>query len=169
MWWWCREYGRADAQPSRPDRRHERLHADDVHDPREIVGEHVQCHLGRNLRQALHQKVRRAHPHLERAEGMLDRLTALAHCLRVLIETLLHSFEQAFVLPSRDAPLRSLGTLKFERAARACRRPIAPQRLAVLLVRITIGQLLARRAAEGLCDRSGLFCAVAATPHAAMM
>src|SRR6266516_2257584 len=78
---------------------------------------------------------------------MLDRLTALAHCLRVLIETLLHSFEQVFVLPSRDAPLRSLGTLRFERAARACRRPIAAQRLAVLLVRITIGQLLARRAA----------------------
>jgi len=47
--------------------------------------------------------VRRAHPHLERAEGMLDRLTALAHCLRVLIETLLHSFEQVVsCLPSRD-------------------------------------------------------------------
>src|SRR5207244_6515468 len=101
-----------------------------------------------------HQKVRRAHPHLERAEGMLDRLTALAHCLRVLIETLLHSFEQVFVLPSRDAPLWSLGTLRFERAARACRRPIAAQRLAVLLVRITIGQLLARRAAVDILRRS---------------
>src|SRR6266513_1908874 len=85
------------------DRGQERLHADDVHDAREIVGEHVQGHLGRNLRQTLHQKVRRAHPHLERAERMLDCLTALAHCLRVRIETLLHSFEQVFVLPSRNA------------------------------------------------------------------
>ena len=57
-----------------PHRCQEPLHANDVHDPREIVGEHVQCHLGRNLRQAVHQKVRRAHPHLERAEGMLNRL-----------------------------------------------------------------------------------------------
>ncbi len=76
----------------------------------------MQGHLGRNLRQALHQKVRRTHPHLERAERMLDRLTALAHCLRVRIETLLHSFEQVFVLPSRNAPLGSLRALGFERA-----------------------------------------------------
>ena len=38
----------ADTQPSRLDRRDEGLHAEDVHDPREIVGE--QWHL----RQALH-------------------------------------------------------------------------------------------------------------------
>jgi hypothetical protein len=53
------------------DRRQERLYADDIHDAREILGEYVQRHLGRNFRQALHQKMRRAHPHLERAEGML--------------------------------------------------------------------------------------------------
>ena len=44
----------ADSHPSRLDRRDEGLHAEDVHDPREIVGEHVQGHLGGNLRQALH-------------------------------------------------------------------------------------------------------------------
>ena len=44
----------APTQPSRLDRRDEGLHAEDVHDPREIVGEHVQGHLGGNLRQALH-------------------------------------------------------------------------------------------------------------------
>jgi hypothetical protein len=48
----------------------------DIHDAREIIGEYVQGHLGRNLRQALRQKMRRAHPHLERAEGMLSRLAA---------------------------------------------------------------------------------------------
>jgi len=46
--------GFADAHPSRLDRRDEGLHAEDVHDPGEIVGEHVQGHLGGNLRQALH-------------------------------------------------------------------------------------------------------------------
>ena len=53
-----RVWARADAQPSRPDRRHERLNADDVHYPRKIVGEHVQCHLGRNLRQAIGYRFR---------------------------------------------------------------------------------------------------------------
>src|SRR5262245_48365693 len=72
---------------------------------------------------------------------MLDRLATQAHRLRVLIETLLHSFKHVLVLPSCDAPLGSLGTLRFERAVRACRRPIAAQRLAVLLIGVTIGQL----------------------------
>src|ERR1700730_6649356 len=65
--------------PSRPDCRQKWLHADDVHDPREIVDEHMQGHLGSDLGQALHQKVTCPHAHLERAEGMLDRLTAHAH------------------------------------------------------------------------------------------
>ena len=83
--------------PSCLDCRQKGLHPDDVHDAREIVGEHVQGHLGRNLGQALHQKVGSSHPHLERAEGMLGRLAAHAHRLRVRIEPLLHRFEQMFV------------------------------------------------------------------------
>src|SRR5580693_428735 len=35
------------------DRRDKRLDAHDVHDAREVIGEHVQGHLGGNLRQAL--------------------------------------------------------------------------------------------------------------------
>jgi hypothetical protein len=35
---------------SSPDRRQERLHADDVHHAREIVGKHVQRHLRGDLR-----------------------------------------------------------------------------------------------------------------------
>ena len=56
------------------DRGHQRLDAHDVHYPSEIVSEHVECHLGGNLGQTLHHKVRRPHPHLQRGEGMLDRL-----------------------------------------------------------------------------------------------
>ena len=39
------------------DRGHQRLDANDVHHPGEIVGEHVGCHLGGDLGQTLHQKV----------------------------------------------------------------------------------------------------------------
>jgi hypothetical protein len=66
----------ADAHPSPLDRRDERLHAEDVHNSGEIVGEHVQGHLGGNLRQALHQKGRRTHPHLERRAGWSGRASA---------------------------------------------------------------------------------------------
>ena len=52
---------------------------DDVHDPRQIVGEHTQRHLGADIFEPLHQEVGRTHPHLDRAEGMFDRLTALTH------------------------------------------------------------------------------------------
>jgi hypothetical protein len=76
-----------------PHHRHEWLNTDDVYYAREIIGEHVQCHLGGYLRQALHQKVRGAHPHLQRRERMLGCLAPLAHRLGVLIETLLRGFE----------------------------------------------------------------------------
>jgi hypothetical protein len=39
-------------------------HTNDIHDPREIVSEHVQGHFGSNLRQASHQEVCCAHSHL---------------------------------------------------------------------------------------------------------
>src|SRR4030095_708671 len=85
--------------------------------------------------------------HLERAEGMLSSLAAHAHRLRVRFETLLHGFEQVLMLPARDTALCSRCALRLERAARACRRPVAAQRLTVLLVRIPIDQPLARRTA----------------------
>jgi hypothetical protein len=39
---------------SRPDCHQERLDADDVHDAREVVGEYVQRHFGRDIGQPLH-------------------------------------------------------------------------------------------------------------------
>jgi hypothetical protein len=58
------------------------LDVDDVHDAREIVGEHVQRHLGGNAWQSLHQEVGCAHSGLDRVEGMLDRLAPLVQvCL----------------------------------------------------------------------------------------
>src|SRR4051812_41160151 len=76
---------------------------------------------------------------------MLDRLATLAHRLRIVVETLLHGFEDMLVLPSLNTPLGVLRTLSLEWAVPARRRPIVAQSPAVLLVRVTIGQLLARR------------------------
>ena len=53
--------GGTPADTSRPDRGHQRLDAHDVHDAGQIVGQHVQRHLGCNLRQRLYQEVRDAH------------------------------------------------------------------------------------------------------------
>ena len=58
----------------------QRLNAHDVHHPGEIVGEDVERHFGSDLRQTLHQEVRRAHPHLQRTKGMLGCLATLIAC-----------------------------------------------------------------------------------------
>src|SRR5262245_31577901 len=71
------------------DRRHQRLDTYDVHDPRQIVGENAERHLGGDFRQCLCQEVRRAHARLDRAEGVLDRLAPLAHRLWILVESAL--------------------------------------------------------------------------------
>ena len=85
------------------DRCQQSLCTDNVHDARQIVGEYAEGHLARDFRQRLHQEMRRAHPHLERAEGMLNRLAPATHGLGILIQPLLHGFENVLVLPSRDA------------------------------------------------------------------
>jgi hypothetical protein len=54
---------------------------------------------------ALHQEVGCAHPSLDRAKGMLDRLAPLAHLFRMFVEPALHSFENVLVLPSGDPTL----------------------------------------------------------------
>jgi len=40
----------------RPDRRHQGLDADDVHDPGEIIGQYGERNLGADILQPLHQK-----------------------------------------------------------------------------------------------------------------
>jgi hypothetical protein len=86
-----------------PHRGDQRCDAKDVHDAGEIVGEHVQRHLGAHLLQRLHQEVGRAHPGLDRAEGMLGRLAPLTHLFRILVEPARHRLEDVLMLPSGDA------------------------------------------------------------------
>jgi hypothetical protein len=52
-----------------PDRCHELSGPHDVHDPREIVGEDVYCHLATDPFQRLYQEVGCAPPCLDCAEG----------------------------------------------------------------------------------------------------
>src|SRR5215470_6307276 len=107
----------------------------------------MQRHLGGNLGQRLHQEVRGTHPHLDRTEGMLDRLTARAHGTRIFVEPCLHGLDNLLVLPPRDATLSSRRALSFDWAGTARSSPITVKCLAVLLVRIAILQFLTRRAA----------------------
>ena len=86
-------------------------------------------------------------PHLQRAERMLDCLTALSHGLRVLIETFLHRLQHVLVLPACDAPLRAGRAAMLDRAVTARIRPVAPQLLPFLLVRVVVLELLAGRTA----------------------
>jgi len=53
--------------------------------PDEIVGEHVECHLGGDLGQTLRQEVHRAHPHLQRAKRVLGRLATVARSVQSIL------------------------------------------------------------------------------------
>ena len=90
-------------------------------------------HLGGNLRQALHQEVRRPYSHLQRAKEMLGRLATQAHGLRVPVEALLDSFKHLLMLSAGNPPLLAGCAARLAHAVAACICPIATQFLAMLL------------------------------------
>ena len=128
-----------------PHRRHERRDSDDVHDAREIVGQHVQRHLGGDPWQRLHQEVRCAHPGLDRAEGMLNRLAPLAHLLRMLVEPALHRLENMLMLPSGDPSLLAGSAAVLDDAALAGVGRVATQDQAFVFGREGVGEPFAGR------------------------
>ncbi len=99
----------------------------------------MQRHFGAYVLERLHLEMRRPHPRLYGAEGMLNRLAADAHLMRVPIEPRLHGFEDGFVLPTRDPPLFSRCALAFQRAGLTGGGPVATQYLAVLFIGVAIG------------------------------
>src|SRR6185437_8887253 len=129
------------------DPRDERLDAYYVHHASNVVGQHVECHFGGDLRQALHQEVRRPHSHFQRAKWMLDRLATLAHGLRIVVEALLYGLQHMLMLPARDSPLRAGRAARLEHTVTACICPIASQALVALLVCVMVLQLFAGRTA----------------------
>ena len=59
-----------------PHRLHQRSDAHDLHHAFEVVGQHMETHLGTDPRQPLGQEMGRAHPGFEGAERMFDGLPA---------------------------------------------------------------------------------------------
>ena len=109
-----------------PDGGDQGTDAEDGHHTLEIVGQHVQRHLGADLLKGAHLEVGRAHPRLDSAERMLDGIPARTHRLRVLIEPALGRLDNALVFPTRDAALLATGAAIPDRAFVAGTCPIPP-------------------------------------------
>jgi hypothetical protein len=102
-----------------------RTHSIEFKRPGEIVGEHVQRHLGSDLGQTFHQEVGRPHPHLQCTEEMFGRLATLAHGLRVLVEAFLDGLQYMLMLPAGDPSLFASGAALFNSATLTGAGPIA--------------------------------------------
>ena len=87
----------------------------------------MQRHFGGDTRQRLHQKVGCAHPGLDGAEGMLNRLAQLAHLFRMFVEPALHRLKNVLVLPSGDPSFLAGGAAVLDGAALAGVGPVAAQ------------------------------------------
>ena len=57
-------------------------------------------HFGTDVLERLHLEMRRSHPRLYRAEGVLDSLAAYAHLIWIPIEPGLDGLKDGFVLPT---------------------------------------------------------------------
>ena len=113
--------------PSLPDRCDQRRPADDIHHPGQIIGEHVRRHFRRDVGKPFHEEVRGAHPRLDRAEGMFNRLAARAHGARIRIEPTLNLLHQMLVRPARHPALLAGRALVFDRAGRATKIKAQPR------------------------------------------
>ena len=93
----------------------------------EIIGEHVQAHLGCDALQSFRQEVCRAHPGLDRPVWMLDRGAPNSHGIRALLKAHLHLVEHILMLPTGHSPLRARRALFLEVTALAVRAPVPMQ------------------------------------------
>lgn len=132
------------------DRIYQRLDPDNVDDLCQVIGQNRESHLGGYFWKCFGEEVRRSHSGLHRAERMLNGLATLAHSERVCIKALLHSIEQMLMLPSWNPPLWPCRTLRFKRTILTGGGPVAPQHLAVFLIRKAIWQLLSSWTAIGV-------------------
>ena len=128
-----------------PHSGHQRSDPNEIHDPFDIVGKHMQGHLGGNLFQRLHLEVGCSHPGLDGAEGMLNRLAALAHLLRVLVKSLLDNFKNMFLLPAGKPSLLARGASILDDTTLAGIAPITAQHQPLLLGREAISELFTGR------------------------
>lgn len=92
----------------------------------------MQAHLGAHMLEGLRQEVRRAHPVFQRAKDMFHRAPAQRHRIGLVVQSLLHSVQDTFVLPAFDAPVTGGRALTFDRAARTGTGPVGAQGEVVL-------------------------------------
>jgi hypothetical protein len=78
-------------------------------------------------------RAKRAHPGLDRAERMLDRLAPLAHLLRMLVEPALYCLENMLMLPTADPTLLARGAAVLDGAALANIGRVAVQNQSIFL------------------------------------
>ena len=97
------------------DHFHEFSNAENVDDPSQVIGQHMQTHFRTHMFKGLHQKVSRPHPEFERTEDMLNGTPSLFHLPRVPVQTILHRIQNAFMLPSPDPAFLAGGALCFQR------------------------------------------------------
>jgi hypothetical protein len=113
--------------PSGPHRFHQGAGAQYRHHPLQVVSQYVQTHLSADPIQGLRQKVRRAHPGLDRPKRMRNGLPTDAHGVRGLIQAGLHRVENGFMFPACHPSLWAWCAVRFERALLTVRTPVLVQ------------------------------------------
>lgn len=78
----------------------------------------MQTHLRAHTSFCSGQEVSCAHPEFDRAKRVFDGPAAYAHCVRCLLQSLLHLFQDGFVLPAFHTALRAWGAVGFKGAIR---------------------------------------------------
>ena len=122
---WCSarsceaHHGRKKRQEG-PDCLDQRWHTEDRDHALDVVGEHVQGHLGGDVAQRFHLEVRRAHPSLDGAEGMLHRGATNDHRIGSLIQPLLNAIKYGLAFPTSDAALLARRAMLLEKAGFKC-------------------------------------------------
>jgi hypothetical protein len=99
---------------------HQVSEPDDIQHPPEIVGERGQTELGADLLQATHQKRTLAHPLLNCAKWVLDRLTTAIEDAGPLRQSRLHPVQYCFVLKPGDCAKLATRALRADLAIIAC-------------------------------------------------
>lgn len=84
----------------------------------QIVGQHMQAHLGADPIERFGKEVCRSHPGFDCSKWVLDGLATNAHALRCIIQAGLHGVQDRFMFPARNALINSLAYLYAEVSGR---------------------------------------------------
>ena len=92
--------GRGDKGPSALDRRKQRFDSKDRDHPFQVVRQDVETHFRPHMGKRPGQKMRVAHPGLQRAERVLHRLPAQTHAIGLTIQSILDGIQYVLMSPT---------------------------------------------------------------------